>query len=207
LKYRSGKIVLEKKLEPVVSEYKFLQLAPSSISLLAEDVKNLHLDVSEDQDRHAFSSDKKNIGRKPECKAIFIKPIFYFMVNDFLWFTANRCAGRLTISDNPPLVSPFFGECAEFVRHRRGLPIYKYRQQILDQLAHQQVVIITGEVGSGKTTQVPQYILENANEKNIPCRIVSIQTRRISLGKCERKEYSLSYRIDSDEENLSPGCL
>ncbi len=98
----------------------------------------------------------------------------------FWWFTANRCAGRLTISDNPPLVSPFFGECAEFVRHRRGLPIYKYRQQILDQLAHQQVVIITGEVGSGKTTQVPQYILENANEKNIPCRIVSIQTRRIS---------------------------
>lgn len=108
-------------------------------------------------------------------------------MNDLLWFTVNRCAGHLTISDNPPSVSPYFGECAEFVRHRRGLPIYQYRQQILDQLVHQQVVIITGEVGSGKTTQVPQYILENANEKNIPCRIVSIQTRRISaLAASER---------------------
>lgn len=63
----------------MVSNYKFLQLAPSSISLLAEDVKNVHLDVSGDQDRYLSSghSDKKNIGRRPECKAFFLKLVFF----------------------------------------------------------------------------------------------------------------------------------
>lgn len=86
----------------------------------------------------------------------------------------------MNISDNPPLI-PFLGESATYWQHRRGLPIYKYRQEILNQLERQQVVLIAGDVGCGKTTQVPQYILENAFDKKLPCRIVSVQPRRISV--------------------------
>ena len=92
----------------------------------------------------------------------------------------NRIAGRLNLSDNPPYIQ-FFGESAAFVIHRRSLPIYKYREEILDQLESQQVVVIAGDVGCGKTTQVPQYILENAYQKKACCRIISIQPRRISV--------------------------
>lgn len=92
----------------------------------------------------------------------------------------NRSAGRLNISDNPPYI-PLFGESAACVHHRRSLPIFPYRQEILWQLERQQVVVIAGDIGCGKTTQVPQYILENAYEKSVPCRIVSIQPRRLSV--------------------------
>lgn len=43
-----------------------------------------------------------------------------------------------------------------------------------------QVTIISSETGSGKTTQIPQYILEEANYKNLPCKIICTQPRRIS---------------------------
>lgn len=102
------------------------------------------------------------------------------MFLDFSPGNMNRSAGRLNISDNPPYI-PLFGESAAFVHHRRSLPIFQYRQEILRQLDRQQVVVIAGDVGCGKTTQVPQYILENAYEKAVPCRIVSIQPRRFSV--------------------------
>ncbi|KAI1309353.1 putative ATP-dependent RNA helicase DHX35 [Halotydeus destructor] len=44
-------------------------------------------------------------------------------------------------------------------RHR--LPIYQYRDQILFLLEKYQVVIIQGETGSGKSTQVAQYLADS----------------------------------------------
>ncbi|KAL7740269.1 hypothetical protein ACLKA6_014530 [Drosophila palustris] len=46
------------------------------------------------------------------------------------------------------------------VEQREKLPIRKYRDQILYCLENYQVVILVGETGSGKSTQVPQYLYE-----------------------------------------------
>jgi pre-mRNA-splicing factor ATP-dependent RNA helicase DHX16 len=43
---------------------------------------------------------------------------------------------------------------------RRRLPIFPYREQLLQAIAEHQVIIIVGETGSGKTTQIPQYLME-----------------------------------------------
>ena len=40
--------------------------------------------------------------------------------------------------------------------------------------------MITGETGSGKTTQVPQYILEHAAENQVPVRVVCTEPRRLA---------------------------
>lgn len=72
------------------------------------------------------------------------------------------------------------GQNPSLLRHRRRLPIYQYREQILELIAHKSVTIIAGETSCGKTTQVPQYILEYAFETKTPCRIVSVQPRNIS---------------------------
>lgn len=43
---------------------------------------------------------------------------------------------------------------------RKQLPIYKYREQVLYALETHRVVIVVGETGSGKSTQLPQYLME-----------------------------------------------
>lgn len=43
---------------------------------------------------------------------------------------------------------------------RQSLPIYKYREDILKKIRDNQTVVLVGETGSGKTTQIPQYLHE-----------------------------------------------
>jgi len=43
---------------------------------------------------------------------------------------------------------------------RRDLPIYNYKDDLLSAIRDYQVLIIVGETGSGKTTQIPQYLHE-----------------------------------------------
>ena len=38
------------------------------------------------------------------------------------------------------------------------LPVLAYRQKIVDMCKSHQVFIVCGETGSGKTTQIPQYL-------------------------------------------------
>lgn len=60
---------------------------------------------------------------------------------------------------------------------RAQLPIAATRSNIISAIKSSLVTIITGETGSGKTTQVPQYLLEDAIEcRNIEgCEIVCTQ--------------------------------
>lgn len=52
--------------------------------------------------------------------------------------------------------------------------------QVLEAMVHQQVIIIAGETGCGKTTQVPQFILDHAAASGRQCRVLCSQPRRIS---------------------------
>lgn len=48
---------------------------------------------------------------------------------------------------------------------RKTLPIYAYRDELLKAVREHQVIIIVGETGSGKTTQIPQYLHEDGYTK------------------------------------------
>jgi len=63
---------------------------------------------------------------------------------------------------------------------REALPTFEFRAEILDAIHKNQIVIVEGETGCGKTTQVGQFIIEEAAEKNTPCSVVCTQPRRIS---------------------------
>ncbi|KAH8287336.1 hypothetical protein KR054_005923 [Drosophila jambulina] len=73
------------------------------------------------------------------------------------------------------------------VQDRQSLPIYGHRARILSLMQREQVLIIQGATGSGKSTQLPQYILEWAAKHRTPVRIVVSQPRRIAaVSICER---------------------
>ena len=67
-------------------------------------------------------------------------------------------------------------------KFRKTLPIFEEQQSILEAIRSNQVVLIKGETGSGKTTQVPQYILEDCiqHKKGHMTNILITQPRRIS---------------------------
>lgn len=62
---------------------------------------------------------------------------------------------------------------------RKRLPIYSFREQLLDAISKYQVLIIVGETGSGKTTQIPQYLHEAGYTKN-GLKVGCTQPRRVA---------------------------
>ncbi|KAM4809399.1 ATP-dependent RNA helicase DHX29 isoform 2-T2 [Rhinophrynus dorsalis] len=68
-------------------------------------------------------------------------------------------------------------------KEREQLPVFQRRNIILETLNRHRVIVVAGETGSGKSTQVPQFILEDVllNRKaSGKCNIVCTQPRRIS---------------------------
>lgn len=92
---------------------------------------------------------------------------------------AVQSSFRCTTANNVSIVVPPAAE-NPLADQRKSLPIYYYRQHIVDTIDQNQVVIISSETGSGKTTQIPQYILETNQQRQRPCRIICTQPRRIS---------------------------
>ncbi|KAG2261721.1 hypothetical protein Bca52824_068800 [Brassica carinata] len=89
---------------------------------------------------------------------------------------------------------------------RRCLPAYKQRDVVLSAISQNQVIVISGETGCGKTTQIPQFILESEIEANrgALCSIICTQPRKISAMSvservaCERGEplgESVGYKV------------
>lgn len=68
----------------------------------------------------------------------------------------------------------------EICRKRSRLPIASFKDAITSTVANNQVVLICGETGCGKTTQVPQYLLDYMWAKGESCKILCTQPRRIS---------------------------
>lgn len=62
---------------------------------------------------------------------------------------------------------------------RKSLPIYAYRDQFLAALEEFQILVIVGETGSGKTTQLPQYLHEAGYTKG-GLKVGCTQPRRVA---------------------------
>ncbi|TNN58690.1 ATP-dependent RNA helicase DHX29 [Liparis tanakae] len=59
---------------------------------------------------------------------------------------------------------------------REQLPVFQHRYRVLEALQRHPVVVVAGETGSGKSTQIPQFLLEElltGGKEAKPCNIVS----------------------------------
>lgn len=100
-------------------------------------------------------------------------------------------------------VPPF----ASIKPEREKLPAYAQRRTILDTIARNRVVLICGGTGCGKTTQIPQYILENCSDLNQRCKIICTQprklatisiARRVAQERAESMPAAVGYQVRSD---------
>ncbi|XP_042024342.1 DExH-box ATP-dependent RNA helicase DExH7, chloroplastic-like [Salvia splendens] len=83
---------------------------------------------------------------------------------------------------------------------RSGLPIAELKDDILCLLEENNVVVISGETGCGKTTQVPQFILDHMIEAGFggQCNIICTQPRRIAA-------VSVAERVANERCESYPG--
>ena len=61
---------------------------------------------------------------------------------------------------NPYTNKPYSERYRKILAVRLKLPVYKFRQELIDAVKKNQVVVVEGETGSGKTTQIPQFLVE-----------------------------------------------
>ncbi|CAD6502698.1 BgTH12-05288 [Blumeria graminis f. sp. triticale] len=82
--------------------------------------------------------------------------------------------------NNPFNEKPLSQNYFNILKTRRDLPVYKQRQEFLTMYQNSQILVFVGETGSGKTTQVPQYVLyddlPHLNGKMVAC----TQPRRVA---------------------------
>ncbi|XP_063627218.1 probable ATP-dependent RNA helicase DHX34 isoform X1 [Cydia splendana] len=82
---------------------------------------------------------------------------------------------------------------------QRDLPVAKYRQEIITAVQNEKVVIVAGDTGCGKSTQVPQYLHE-AGFQNIACtqprRIACISlSKRVAFETLSQFQSKVGYQI------------
>ncbi|XP_073293520.1 ATP-dependent RNA helicase DEAH12, chloroplastic [Primulina huaijiensis] len=115
-----------------------------------------------------------------------ITPIFHFWDAEIEWGRIYRLMMR---------------ECQ---RLDDGLPIYAYRQDILKQIQSQQITVLVGETGSGKSTQLVQFLADSAGSRHES--IVCTQPRKlaaISLAERVKVESHGCYKDTSVDYYLS----
>ncbi|KAL8991465.1 MAG: hypothetical protein Q9169_007865 [Polycauliona sp. 2 TL-2023] len=75
-----------------------------------------------------------------------------------------------------PLSNKYFS----ILKTRRGLPVHAQRDEFLKMYQKSQILIFVGETGSGKTTQIPQFVLFD-DQPNIQRKVVACtQPRRVA---------------------------
>ncbi|KAL6239206.1 hypothetical protein BDW75DRAFT_199177 [Aspergillus navahoensis] len=73
------------------------------------------------------------------------------------------------------------------VQGRMNLPIWEFKNEILSTLDSHRALIICSETGSGKSTQIPSFILEHEMLSGRPCKIYVTEPRRISAISLARR--------------------
>jgi len=91
------------------------------------------------------------------------------MPSDSTQQSASSSKAGLLLSDLPEWKKQAFGGVKasygrktdlSILEQRQGLPIYKLKEQLVAAIHENQILIVIGETGSGKTTQITQYLAE-----------------------------------------------
>ncbi|KAK3304472.1 P-loop containing nucleoside triphosphate hydrolase protein [Chaetomium strumarium] len=94
--------------------------------------------------------------------------------------TALQAAKAEDSDQNPWTGNPHSQQYFNILKTRRDLPVHKQRQEFLDMYHSSQILVFVGETGSGKTTQIPQYVLYDELPHLTGKLIACTQPRRVA---------------------------
>ncbi|EKX43662.1 hypothetical protein GUITHDRAFT_59400, partial [Guillardia theta CCMP2712] len=92
------------------------------------------------------------------------------------------------------------------------LPIVQFRDVILEEINNHTVTCIQGETGCGKSSMVPQFILDEARARRRPVNVIVSQPRRLAAVSLARRVASqnneeigktIGYRIGQGDHVVS----
>jgi pre-mRNA-splicing factor ATP-dependent RNA helicase DHX16 len=107
---------------------------------------------------------------------------YELVFDDAVEFVKSAAAMAGTEQDEDELADEIDAKVSlqrELQDERKTLPVYKFKDELLKAIAEHQIIVVVGETGSGKTTQIPQYLHEagyTANGLKIAC----TQPRRVA---------------------------
>ena len=103
---------------------------------------------------------------------------------------------------------PYSTRYYEILNKRKSLPAFEAKNNILKLLNENQILIIQGETGSGKTTQIPQFLLNEGYNKGIavtqPRRVAAMSVaKRVSEELDVELGEEIGYTIRFEDKSSS----
>lgn len=81
---------------------------------------------------------------------------------------------------NPWTHQPYSEKYYSILKTRLKLPVYQFQQELLQVVSENQIVVVEGETGSGKTTQIPQFLVEAGYARQGSKCVACTQPRRVA---------------------------
>jgi pre-mRNA-splicing factor ATP-dependent RNA helicase DHX15/PRP43 len=88
-------------------------------------------------------------------------------------------ASRANPNVNPWTKQMYSQKYYDILAKRKQLPVYEFKEQLEANVRDNQVIVVEGETGSGKTTQIPQFLLPMLAQPGSKC-IACTQPRRVA---------------------------
>ncbi|KAF8335362.1 uncharacterized protein EI90DRAFT_2913210 [Cantharellus anzutake] len=103
------------------------------------------------------------------------------------YVTVKQAESILNGDTNPFTKLPYTSKYKRILESRKKLPVYSKLDELYDMLRKTQVMVMIGETGSGKTTQIPQFVvysdLPHTRGKIVGC----TQPRRVAAMSVARR--------------------
>ncbi|ODV88301.1 hypothetical protein CANARDRAFT_26453 [[Candida] arabinofermentans NRRL YB-2248] len=94
--------------------------------------------------------------------------------------TAEYAQNLESAKNNPFTGKPFSQKYCDILKIRRDLPVHAQRAEFLKIFQSTQIMVFVGETGSGKTTQIPQFVLYDDMPHLKGTQVACTQPRRVA---------------------------